>query len=223
LVILLLSDLLQASMTSTLDSMYKTEINDFFKVIRSQRHDYSFHLQAVYGLLAQKQYDKCLDYVKSVVADTQKISELIPISEIAISSMIMSFKQKAEQMNIVLNLSVEYNLDNICCSVYEINRIIGNLLQNALDETDMHKDNRAINLFILKRMGMAIIRVENPIDELHVAKEDMYKIGVTSKDRKAHEGIGMSTVKSIIEKYNGKIHIDFENGLIIISVYMPLK
>lgn len=223
LLIIILFDLLQLSMTSTLDSIYKTEINDFFKVIRSQRHDYSFHLQAVYGLLSQGQYDKCLKYVEAIVTDTQKISELIPISEIAISSMIMSFKQKAEHLDIKLNISVEYNLDNICCSVYEINRIIGNLLQNAIDESALHKENKLINLFILKRMGMGIIRVENPITEMHISKEDMYKIGITSKDKKIHEGIGLSTVKSITEKYNGKLHIDFDENMIIISAYMPLK
>lgn len=206
-----------------LDSNYKKEIEDYLKVIRAQRHDFNFHLQVIYGLSINKNYNECHKYISNLVQDTQQVSNILPIKDPAVAAMIMSFKHKCDYNNITFNTDITYNLSNIAINNYELNRIIANVLQNAIDETSTHNKNKIINLYILKRIGMGIIRIENPIHETRLNSEEMFKIGITSKDKKLHSGIGLSTVKHLLNKCGGKIKLDIDNNLFITSIYLPLK
>lgn len=63
-------------------------------------------------------------------------------------------------------MDIQNDLARIATNVYETNKIISNLLQNAIDETVTHEDRcYGIWLTILKRGEYCVIRVSNELGE----------------------------------------------------------
>src|SRR5699024_8076075 len=62
-----------------LDKQYQKDLQSFYKVIRSQRHDFNLHLNAIYGMIANGKYEESREYIDEVVEEAQHINDLLPI------------------------------------------------------------------------------------------------------------------------------------------------
>lgn len=193
-----------------IDKQYQTELLNLMQIIRSQRHDFNFHMQALSGLIESKRYAECDAYIRQLTETTSVMNDLLPLKEPAVSAVINSFREMAAQKQIALDVSIYNDLALIPCSVYETNTVIGNLLQNAIDEMEKSNARKWINLLILKRGGDLIIKVTNPCSRTPEEFRDVFKPGFSTK--KSHEGIGLVTVQRIVSKYDGTIHPEFGSG-----------
>lgn len=121
-----------------IDKKYQEELLSFMQVIRSQRHDFNFHLQAISGMLESKSYSECNNYVKTMVKDVSVMNEVLPLYHLAVSALLYTFREIATQKDIQLEILIYYDLFHMQCTVYEINKVIGNLVQNAIDEVEQN-------------------------------------------------------------------------------------
>ena len=48
-----------------IDKQYQTELVNFMQIIRSQRHDFNFHMQAISGMIEGGRYQECRDEASS--------------------------------------------------------------------------------------------------------------------------------------------------------------
>ncbi|UPK41103.1 sensor histidine kinase [Paenibacillus pabuli] len=200
----------------------QSDLLGFMQIIRSQRHDFNFHLQAVYGMLENNKYKECKDYILTMVQDASVVNDVLPLSEPAVSALLSTFNEIAVMKNIKLDIVVHYSLEQMPCSVYETNKIIGNLLQNAIDEVEHYDDySRWIGIMILKRNSNNVIKVSNKLyrDADHL--KEIFNLGYTTKE--AHEGIGLSTVQRIVNKYKGTVHFELEEDMIHFIVKVPFR
>ncbi|QOS77012.1 GHKL domain-containing protein [Paenibacillus sp. JNUCC31] len=205
-----------------LDKQYQTELLGFMHIIRSQRHDFNFHLQAIYGMLENKNYSDCSDYVKTMVEDASTMNDVLPLSHPAISALLNTFSEMASLKGIKLEFMIYYNLEQMPCTVYETNKVIGNLIQNAIDEVEQHPDRPSwIKVMILKRSNNNVIKVSNSIQNNMDSYKNMFNPGYSTKE--SHEGIGLTTVQRIVSKYNGTIYPEFEGDIIHFIVKIPFK
>lgn len=81
---------------------------------------------------------ECRKYVAALEEDFSLMNAVPPIQDPAISAMIHSFQTLAAREGIRLHISISTDLLQIATNVYETNKIISNLLQNAIDETATH-------------------------------------------------------------------------------------
>lgn len=205
---------------AVIDKQYQAELLNLMQIIRSQRHDFNFHIQAISGMIEQGKYDACSDYVRSMVKTTTAMNDMLPLHDPAVSAMINSFREMANQKGFELQVAISNDLRQIPCTIYEINTIIGNLLQNAMDELEQNKELRPwISVLILKRGGNHTIKITNPCHQSEEAFRNCFKPGFTTKQ--AHEGIGLTTVMRIVTKYHGVVFTEFDDGLISFIVQMP--
>lgn len=215
--------LIKSLKNNNVENQYKKEVQGFMEVIRSQRHDFNFHLQSIHGMIYNNKFDECKKYVENMVKDVQQVSEVVPLYYPAISAMLTSFREMALSKDITMNIEIRYNMKDVNCSIYDINRILGNLLQNAIDElSTKNYREKVITVNILQRMNMCIMTVSNKISNKN--KDDfktMYNFGHTSKNM--HDGIGLHTVNKIVKKNNGLIHTEFDDNNINIVIYIPIK
>ena len=188
-------------------------------VIRSQRHDYNFHVQTIYGLVERKDYAACEAYLNELLKDSISVNRLLSLSDTATSALILSFQSQASQAGIQMEISIENNLSQIVTNVYETNKIIGNLLQNALDETELLSDKSyGIRLSILKRGEFCIIRVSNRTRSK--APMEQYQVGISSKT--GHEGIGIASIRHLALRYGGTVYSRMEGDIIHFVAKIPL-
>lgn len=151
-------------LTVLIDQDYRNEVQTFMSVIRSQRHDYNFHVQALAGLVREGDLEACRQYLDEMVRDSKELNTVLPIRDPAIGALIHSFRIMAKERGIELHLDIQNDLSCVATSVYETNKVIGNLLQNAIDEVSTHAGKSfGIHLYILKRGENCIIHVANKV------------------------------------------------------------
>ena len=205
------------------EQQYRGEMQSFMNVIRSQRHDYNFHVQTISGLIRQGKIDECLKYVNALEEDSAIMNAILPVKDPAIAALIHNFQIMAVREGIRLDVDIRYDLSQIATNVYETNRIISNLLQNAIDETVTHEDKSyGIHLAILKRGEFCVIRVSNAILQTPSKEElgALYQQGYTTK--KGHDGVGLSSLKTLVSKYHGAIYTETEDNVIRFVARVPI-
>ncbi len=214
---------LQEQIENIVDKQYQAELLNFMQVIRSQRHDFNFHTQTIYGMIESGQFEECKEYVNGMMETVQSTNDMLPLYHPAVSALLNTFSEMALQKGVQLKIEIHDNLQFIASSVYETNTILGNLLQNAIDELELHPENesREINLLIIKRGRYNIIKVSN---QCHLTPEEMSRIfmpGFTTK--KSHEGLGLANALRIAEKYDGTVYPEFEDRTVHFIARLPMK
>lgn len=222
---LLMNDYQKERATVQTEQQYRSEMQSFLNVIRSQRHDYNFHVQALAGLINEGNLDECRRYVNNLVKDSAQMNTILPVKDPAIGALIFSFRSMAMEYGIELHLDIQNDLSSVVTSVYETNKVIGNLLQNAIDEVRTHKDKSfGIHLYILKRGENCIIHVANkvmPKDAPSTYMEEIYQPGHTTKE--GHEGIGLNSIQNLLRRYRGVVYSRLEGDIIHFIAKIPME
>ena len=101
----------------------------------------------------------------------------------------------------------------------EIVAVMSNILDNAIEACQKVEENQKWIQIVIRQVGdISFIKVTNNYYEEPYVENNVF---VSQKEEREVHGIGLISVKSIIEKYGGAINIDCENGkfAIIISFF----
>lgn len=213
----------QERIENIIDKQYQAELLNFMQVIRSQRHDFNFHIQTIYGMIEGGQFEECKAYVSSMMKTVKSTNDILPLYHPATCALLNTFREMALQKGLQMEIEIHDNLQFIASSVFETNTILGNLLQNAIDELELHPENesRVIKLLIIKRGRNNIIKVSN---QCHLTPEEMSRVfmpGFTTK--KSHEGLGLANALRVAEKYDGTVYPEFENQIVHFIARLPMQ
>ena len=214
---------MQERIENIIDKQYQAELLSFMQVIRSQRHDFNFHMQTINALIESEAYPECRDYVRSMMQTVSAANEILPLYHPATSALLNAFREMAFQKGLQMEIEIHDNLQFIATSVFETNTILGNLLQNAIDELEMHpeSESRIIHLLIIKRGQYNIIKVSNRCHLSAEAMKSMFKPGFTTKQ--SHEGLGLANALRVAERYDGTLYPEFEGNIIHFIARIPLR
>lgn len=207
------------------EKMYRDEMQNFINVIRSQRHDYNFHVQTLARMIHSGNLAESEKYINALVQDSIAVNMVLPLKDPAISAMINNFRTLAAREGVELHIDIQNDLSHIVTNVYETNKIIGNLLQNAIDETKRHQDKSyGIWLYILKRGEYCVIHVANKLEIVTSKTEyitNIYRNGYTTKQ--GHDGVGLSSIQTIAQRYKGVIYTRMEEDIIHFIAKIPIR
>ena len=201
---------------------WQSESRDYMNTIRSQRHDFNLHLHAISGLVGSQKYEKCREYVQKLVSDANAVNDIMPVSDAVVGSMLYNMREEARLRGSDIIYHITYDMEDILCNGFECNKIIGNLLQNAIDSLQTPEDMEyGIRLRIFKRRGNTVIITENRFtgDPDTIAR--VFEPGYSTK--KGHEGIGLSMVLRTANRYGGRVYPEFEEEKIRFVVNIPNK
>lgn len=204
------------------EKQHQKELKSFIKMIRAQRHDFNLHLHAVNGLLEAQKYDECRAYVSKMVAETEYVNEVLPIHDTTISAMLYAYRSDAESNGIKMTFDITTNLRGLAPEAYEINRIIGNLLQNAIDALTEQTDREyGIVVKMYDNSDSAVVDISNKF--FGDAEELAHVFDYSYSGKKNHEGIGLSTVRRIAESYKGLAYVEMDEDIIHFIVHLPKR
>lgn len=224
LAVILMVHYKKEALSMVMERQFRDEMQSFMNVIRSQRHDYNFHVQTMAGLINSGDLASCQKYINELVQDSIATNTMLPVKDAAISAMINNFRLLAAREGIVLHIDIQNDLSNVVTNVYETNKIISNLLQNAIDEVKKHTDKSyGIWLHIFKRGEFCNIRVSNQMQSDVSADEyvrHIFKPGYSTKI--GHDGIGLSSIRTLAKRYQGLVYTYLEGSIIHFVAEIPL-
>lgn len=184
--------------------------------VKALRHDMTHHMNEIKILAAKNEnraIEKYIDDMKDFIANPD---EIVSSGNIEIDSVMNYMLIKAKQELYTVNINV--HLPKTMRHSFDINVILGNLLENGIDAASQTKEKR-LDVSIELQQGVLRIQIENSyngkIDKKH-------KKLFTTKTEKGLHGIGLENVQKIVEKHDGIMEIcpDNETFCVTLILYM---
>lgn len=205
----------------TLDKEYQKDLLSFYTIIRSQRHDFNIHLNAIYGLINNDKYEESRNYIEDVVEEARQINDLLPLHHPAIGAMLSTLNIIAMQKGITLNFHLQDDLKDMPCTIYEVNKILGNLINNAMEEIEKNVTEKTeIDIEISREHDYLLFAITNETTLTEQQLQHMFDLGFSTK--LSHEGIGLPTIADMIARYGGVLFPVLSEGTITMNVRIPI-
>lgn len=173
--------------------------------VRTLKHDYNNIMQALNGYVVTKQYDKLEEHIKKVLQECNVVNNLSIITpelfnEPAIYGVMGAKYFLAIEKDIPVDIEVICDFTKISFSMPDLSRILGILLDNAMEATIKSKEPYIkFEAIFDKRKNADVIKVMNTYDtSINIDLEKIYEKGISSK--KIKSGIGLWEVKKIVKK-----------------------
>lgn len=201
---------------------WQKEARDYMNTIRSQRHDFNIHLHTIMGMIENEDYVNCKSYVKDMVQEASEVNDIMPVYDAVVGSMLYNMRNAARLKGTDIEYDIKYDMKNITCNAFECNKIIGNLIQNAIDAVNTKEElEYGIKVFIFKRHGNTVVSVSNLFDGDSERILRAFDMNYTTK--KNHEGIGLSMIKRVLAKYYGRVYVEMDDRVVSFIVNIPNK
>ncbi|AGL01893.1 sensor histidine kinase [Desulfoscipio gibsoniae] len=199
-------------------SLYSVE--EAMRTMRSERHDFINHLQAIYGLIAVGNNEEAANYLKSMGADYRFNSQLLTINNPYLRTLLQNKKQDLFMQGIDLIIEVNSRLEHFILKPMSITTIFGNLIDNATEAI------KATDVIEKKEIRFEIHQTKNYYSFLvidsapPISQEITHRIfdsGFSTKGE--NRGYGLALVKQTLKEYRGDIVYD--PGIKAFNVTIP--
>ena len=189
-------------------------IEELIDYVRMRQHDFDNHLQAIQMLPAtHKDYETLADALEnysSHITEHFQTSSLLKLNTKLISAFLFSKIQQAEQEKKQIVVQIRnYNLHSIVPE-YDWIDIMGILIDNAIEAVN-ENDSIQIILDSHENKNTLIVRNHGPLLTPEL-RENFFKKDYTTKttNQKNH-GLGLYSLKRIVDFYDGQITLYNEN------------
>lgn len=184
------------------------QLEDLNATLRKQRHDFKNHLQVVYTLTEMQAYADAQDYVKRIYEDVQSVGSLLRTAVPAVNALLSAKSADCADKNIRFEADIQSSWSEIPVSGWELCRIIGNLVDNAIDAlSEAPAEAPCIIVRIHESIEAWTLIVENNGPEIATEhKKSILLPGFTTKS--AGHGNGLSIVKELVDTYSGLFSFD---------------
>lgn len=173
---------------------------------RAFRHDFSNIVQGMIGYIDSNDMEGLKKYYSQLVEDiahTNNLTTLSPnvVNNPAIYNVLATKYHKADSLGIKIHLEAFLNMNDLHIKIYEFTRILGILMDNAIEATS-ECENKIINVTFRKdsRRHMQLLIIENTYNNKDVDTETIYEKGFTTKE--GNTGLGLWEVREILKKNN---------------------
>ncbi len=180
-----------------------TEAND---IIRCFKHDFNNIVQIIDACIDLEDYNSLKNYFNSLMKECNHMNILDKLNSKAkespaIYSMLISKYRLAEEKNIKMNIEVLIDLNYFNEKSYQISRVLGILLDNALEACE-ECDDKTVNVQLYKETenNKVSIIVENTYNNKDIDTNKIFEKNYTTKKGKGNSGLGLWKVNNIISK-----------------------
>lgn len=184
-------------------NMYNNEINIISKneeKVAAIRHDLKNHLSELKILAMNGKCDEIQAYIDSMTLYISNPEEIVKTGNLDMDSLLnYLIKRAKERLN---EVDIKINISYVMLDTFDINVIVGNLLDNAIEAAGRTKE-KILKGFIVAEQGLLKIEFMNSYNDIESEKSDM----TFNEKKKEHAGIGLKNVQKIVDKYNGVIQI----------------
>lgn len=211
------------SLQNVMKSKSLENITQLNNILRAQRHDFLNHLQVVFSLIELNEYDEASNYIETVYKDIKKVNKSLKTANTAINALLQAKLLDCENKDILVDLNVDTRLERLRVPSWEMCRVLGNLIDNAIYAVKELREKGVINIEILEKDSNYIFNIKNNGKQIpEDVKDKIFEPGYTTKKDRG-EGMGLAITKTITQKYNGKILVDSNQNMTTFKVFIPIE
>lgn len=189
---------------------YLMHLEEIQQELRSVQHDYKNLLAAIYLHADQGNTPEIKDFLVNklfkidgkIVEKIKKKSQLLNMEIVEIKSLLMSKLAMAEQNGVKIHLEIVVSISNIPMNLHDFLRVLGILLDNAI-EAVLTQKSKVINVLLIQEEKQLVILIKNPYSQ-KISINNLSKPGFTTKGK--GRGLGLANVNKILSDYSNVLH-----------------
>ncbi|GAB6099633.1 Spo0B domain-containing protein [Halanaerocella petrolearia] len=178
------------------------------KSLRSQKHDFSNHLQTIYGMVQLDKKEEIKEYIKSINQNLVNLKfNQTQTTDSILDSLLISKQIEAKEAGVEFKYQVEEGIDGINLSIDKTFRIVSNLVDNAIDATQKLNNQKCIRVKGIDKNNQFVLSIYNtglPIEKELLDK--IFQAGFSSKG--VGRGFGLYIIKSLVEEAGGRLEVE---------------
>ena len=183
--------------------------------IKIMRHDLKNHISALTVLARDKNTNKMLNYLETIGDAIEVEKEYVKTGNRDIDSILNYKIREAKECNIEvitkIKIPKEFNT-----SSFDLNVILGNLIDNAIEALEK-VDEKKLEIEMNFIKGVFYINISNIINGKIIKENNKFK---SIKRNDEFHGIGIESVKKIVDKYNGITEINYLKNKFIVEIML---
>jgi len=204
-------------------SEFMETVDELYTAIRSERHDIINHLQTIYGFSQLGYLHEVRNYLSELLGGDVLSSELIITGTPGLTALFYIKSGMARTNGIRFNVKVDENIDELKITPYELNTILGNLINNAFDAVmQFDSSQRVVNVYVGNDGSNYVLKVANYGTINDSVKKKIFEKGYSTK-KDGHSGLGLYIINSLIKKYGGSMELENEDYMVEFSVFFPIN
>lgn len=199
-----------------LQHQYYLNMQESQMKVKKLYHDMKNHMICIENLYGKN------EYVESINNQLKECNSIFNTNNMILDIILNDKKRICESKGIDLIANINFKECNFIDSA-DVCSIFSNMIDNAIEACENIEDNsisKKINIKGTIVKSLYIIKCENPKNNIIKLKSG--KILTNKKDKFLH-GIGISSMKNSIEKYNGNLEVNDLNTRFLINICIPLN
>ncbi|HFL3154639.1 TPA: sensor histidine kinase [Clostridioides difficile] len=198
---------------------YYLNLQEYQLKIRKLYHDMNNHIICIQNVYGKNEFaDK---YIKDINKQIKECNTIFNTQNMILDVILSDKKSICDMNNIYFLVDINF-LECNFIEMPDICSIFSNIIDNAIEACIKIKDTsiqKKIKLRGTVINRLFVIKCESTKINEVVLKNN--KVITSKKDSFLH-GIGISSVKSSVEKYNGNVEIYSDKNKFTITIYIPL-
>ena len=189
-----------------------------YQKIKELRHDMRHHLGELKYLANTNEKKQLLAYIEDMELHMINTEEYVSSGNKEIDGtlnyLLQTAKKKLKEVDVSVSIPENLEIQN-----YLFNVILGNLLENAIAAA-VKTERKYLKIHIKLKQNVIYIVVENSYNGEVKIKDN--KIMTSKKDKKIH-GIGLESVKRMVEEMNGMLDIQWKESVFTVNIIFYLE
>lgn len=178
--------------------------------MRGFKHDFHNIVQGLGGYIDSGDMDGLRKYYKQLLEDCNRTNNLTALSPTVINNppiynVLATKYHRADEIGIQINLTILMDLNEIeqHMKIYEFTRILGILMDNAIEAAIECKD-KMINVTFRKENSRhrLVMVIENTYLNKDIDTEKIFEKSYSTKSKKTNSGLGLWEVRQILKRNN---------------------
>ncbi len=209
------------TLNKTLEANANSQVKYYEQLLKSNddlrkfRHDLNNIKIGLNSYLSNNDVDGATEYLNSLNIIITDNPIIFHTGNSTIDSLL------SDKANYVKNSNINILFEGIIpeCSIkpVELCIIIGNILDNAIESCQKinNSDLKVIKISSMQKQNFLFITITNPVNENVIINND--NIPTTKSDTETH-GIGLYSVKQVLNNYNGHLHLSCKDRIFTVEI-----
>ncbi len=174
--------------------------------VRGFKHDFDNIVTTIGGYIKTEDMEGLRNYYLQLEDDCQRVNNLYilnpeVVNNDGIYNLLTKKYYEAESKDIKVNITFLLDLSTLNMKIYEFARILGILLDNAI-EASSECEEKIINIVFRNDPNnfRQLVLIENTFNDKTVDTDKIFEKGISGKEN--HTGLGLWEVRKLIKKNN---------------------
>lgn len=201
----------------TIQNLQYENLKERMDETKRARHDLRHHMTVLHSLCQNGEYDELTTYTQNFLNQTSTDYTISYCGNLTMNALLSYYAQTAKDCEIDFSISISLPED-IPIQDTDLCVLLGNLIENACDGCmTLPKDKRRMCFkMLMPNHGSVVFTLDNTFEGKAPQKEN----GQFLSSKHKGYGIGLDSASGIVNRYNGVLKTDAQNGIFCVSVVL---